>query len=259
MSEIISAVLAARELAPSLLSTNAQTWVNLHLLFTHGNGIVMSPVTQKSAEGLPNFYLKNIPPIASGGPDISEPRIYFGQGAGGYVIVKSSTPEFNYPTGKENVYANYVGADGIAIDGAAWRTLFAWYLNDVNILLSRYIINGSRIVLHRNIQDRVQTIAPFLQLDRDLDDYDGTATFYAVDAADPTGASSPRCSSRSMPCQRICKGTSATRKICSLSRRNSTALTTWIRLKSSTIARTSGSFPASRPAPTATTSAAALG
>jgi uncharacterized protein len=76
-------MLAARELAPSPLSTNAQTWVNLHLLFTHGNGIVMSPVTQKSAEGLPNFYLKNIPPIASGGPDISEPRIYFGQGAGG--------------------------------------------------------------------------------------------------------------------------------------------------------------------------------
>jgi uncharacterized protein len=76
-------MLAARELAPSPLSTNAQTWVNLHLLFTHGSGIVMSPVTQKSAEGLPNFYLKNIPPIASGGPDISEPRIYFGQGAGG--------------------------------------------------------------------------------------------------------------------------------------------------------------------------------
>jgi uncharacterized protein len=222
-------MLAARELAPSLLPINAQTWVNLHLLFTHGNGIVMSPVTQKSAEGLPNFYLKNIPPIASGGPDISEPRIYFGQGAGGYVIVKGSTPEFDYPTGKDNVYANYDGADGIAIDGAAWRTLFAWSLNDVNILLSRYIINGSRIVLHRNIQDRVQTIAPFLQLDHDpyvvisdgrlywmqdayttsgwfpyaqpqsnedinyirnsvkvvIDAYNGTVTFYVVDAADP--------------------------------------------------------------------------
>ena len=58
--------LAARELAPSLLSANAQTWVNLHLLFTHGNGVVMSPVTEKSAEGLPNFYLKDIPPVAIG-------------------------------------------------------------------------------------------------------------------------------------------------------------------------------------------------
>ena len=72
--------LAARELDPSLLSANAQTWVNLHLLFTHGNGVVMSPVTQKSAEGLPIFYLKDIPPITTGGPPITEPRVYFGQG-----------------------------------------------------------------------------------------------------------------------------------------------------------------------------------
>ena len=73
--------LAARELVPSLLSANAQTWVNLHLLFTHGSGVVMSPVTQKSAEGLPIFYLKDIPPVASGGLSITEPRIYFGQRA----------------------------------------------------------------------------------------------------------------------------------------------------------------------------------
>ena len=93
--------LAARELDPSLLSANAQTWVNLHILvFTHGNGVVMSPVTQKSAEGLPIFYLKDIPPVASGGPPITEPRIYFGQGADGYVIVKGGTPEFDYPKGK---------------------------------------------------------------------------------------------------------------------------------------------------------------
>ena len=159
--------LAARELAPSLLSANAQTWVNLHLLFTHGNGVVMSPVTQKSTEGLPNFYLKDIPPVASVGPRITEPRVYFGESAGGYVIVKGSTPEFDYPKGKDNVYANYDGVDGIAIGGAAWRTLFAWHFDDVNILLSRYITSESRIMLHRNIQDRVQTIAPFLTLDRD--------------------------------------------------------------------------------------------
>jgi uncharacterized membrane protein (UPF0182 family) len=96
-------MLAARELAPSMLSANAQTWVNLHLLFTHGTGIVMSPVTQKSAEGLPIFYLKDIPSVASGGPSITEPRIYFGQSAGACVIVKGSTPEFDYPKGKDNV------------------------------------------------------------------------------------------------------------------------------------------------------------
>jgi uncharacterized membrane protein (UPF0182 family) len=81
--------------------------------------------------------------------------------------VKGSTPEFDYPKGKDNVYANYDGADGIAIGGAAWRSLFSWQFDDVNILLSRYLTNESRIMLHRNIQDRVETLAPFLQLDHD--------------------------------------------------------------------------------------------
>ncbi|HEV2547866.1 MAG TPA: UPF0182 family protein, partial [Stellaceae bacterium] len=160
-------MLSARELEPALLAANAQTWVNLHLLFTHGNGVVMSPVTQKSAEGLPIFYLQDIPPVASGGPTINEPRLYFGQGGAGYVIVKSSTPEFDYPKGKENVYAAYDGADGIAIGGMARRSLFAWQFDDPNILLTGYITGESRILLHRNIQDRVRTIAPFLQLDHD--------------------------------------------------------------------------------------------
>jgi uncharacterized membrane protein (UPF0182 family) len=159
--------LTARELAPSLLSANAQTWVNLHLLFTHGTGVVMSPVTQKSTEGLPNFYLKDIPTVASGGPPVTEPRIYFGEAAGGYVIVKGSTPEFDYPKGKDNVYAYYDGADGVPIGAMGWRSLFAWHFDDVNILLSSYITGESRIMLHRNIHDRIETIAPFLRLDHD--------------------------------------------------------------------------------------------
>ena len=160
-------MLSARELDPSLLSANAQTWVNLHLLFTHGNGVVMSPVTQKSAEGLPVFYLKDIPPEATGGPPITEPRIYFENAAAGYVIVKASTPEFDYPKGSGNAYAYYDGADGIPIGGIAARSLFAWYFGDVNILLSGYITGESRIMLHRNLTDRVATIAPFLKLDGD--------------------------------------------------------------------------------------------
>lgn len=253
--------LAARELAPSLLSANAQTWVNLHLLFTHGNGVVMSPVTQKSAEGLPIFYLKDIPPVASGGPPITEPRIYFGEGAEDYVIVKSSTPEFDYPKGKDNVYTTYDGKDGIPIGGTSWRTLFAWYFNDVNILLSSYITGESRILLHRNIQDRVRTIAPFLRLDHDLyvvisdgrlywiQDAYATSSWFPTPSrnpverpttfatrsrrsstpitgrsrfmwkmrpirlSQPTGKSSRRCSSRSMPCRRIYKNISAIPRI----------------------------------------------
>ena len=160
-------MLSARELKSSLLPPNAQTWVNRHVLFTHGNGVVMSPVTRKSNEGLPLFYLRDIPPVATGGPEIREPRIYYAEETDDYVIVKGSTSEFDYPKGKDNIYAAYDGTGGVPIGGFAQRTLFAYYFNDLNLLLSSYITSDSRIMIWRNVQERVRTIAPFLRLDHD--------------------------------------------------------------------------------------------
>ncbi|WP_074130896.1 UPF0182 family protein [Bradyrhizobium sp. NAS96.2] len=162
-----SVMLSARELRPSLLPPNAQTWVNRHVLFTHGNGAVMSPVTRKNVEGLPLFYLRDIPPVADGGPKILEPRIYYGEESDDYVVVKGSTPEFDYPKGKDNVYADYGGTGGVPIGAVVWRGLFAYYFNDPNLVLSSYITADSRIMIRRNIRERVQTIAPFLRLDHD--------------------------------------------------------------------------------------------
>ena len=162
-----SVMLSARELKSSLLPPNAQTWVNRHVLFTHGNGVVMSPVTRKTAEGLPLFYLRDIPPVATGGPEIREPRIYYGEETDSYVIVKGSTPEFDYPKGKDNIYAAYDGTGGVPVGGFLRKNLFAWYFSDVNLLLSSYITGESRIMIRRDIQERVRTIAPFLRLDRD--------------------------------------------------------------------------------------------
>jgi uncharacterized protein len=159
--------LSARELQPALLPPNAQTWVNRHVLFTHGNGAVMSPLARKTEEGLPIFYLQDIPPVATGGPPIDEPRIYFGEETDTYVIVKGSTPEFDYPKGTDNVYATYAGAGGVAVGGIARRALFAWYFKDPNLLLTSYITGDSRVMFRRTIRDRVRTIAPFLRLDRD--------------------------------------------------------------------------------------------
>jgi uncharacterized membrane protein (UPF0182 family) len=162
-----SVMLSARELRASLLPANAQTWVNRHVLFTHGNGAVMSPVTRKSTEGLPFFYLRDIPPVADGGPKIDEPRIYFGEESDDYVIVKASIPEFDYPKGKDNVYAAYDGTGGVPIGALGWRTLFAYHFNDANLVLSNYITADARIMIRRNITERVRTIAPFLRLDHD--------------------------------------------------------------------------------------------
>ena len=162
-----SVMLSARELQSSLLPPNAQTWVNQHLLFTHGNGAVMSPVTRKSAEGLPLLYLRDIPPVASGGPEIREPRIYYGEKTESYVVVKGSTPEFDYPKGKDNIYAAYNGTGGVPLGGIGRRALFAYHFNDANLVLSDYITDDSRIMIRRDIQERVRTIAPFLRLDHD--------------------------------------------------------------------------------------------
>ena len=162
-----SVMLSARELKSSLLPSNAQTWVNTHVLFNHGNGVVMSPVTRKSADGLPLFYLRDIPPVSISGPDIREPRIYYGEETDSYVVVKGSTPEFDYPKGKDNIYASYEGNGGIPF-GTFWRkNLFAWHFSDINLLLSSYITDESRIMIRRNIRERVHTIAPFLYLDHD--------------------------------------------------------------------------------------------
>ena len=162
-----SVMLSARELKSSLLPPNAQTWVNRHILFTHGNGVIMSPVTRKTADGLPVFYLRDIPPVSTGGPEIRQPRIYYGEEAKSYVIVKGITPEFDYPKGKDNIYAAYDGTGGVSIGTFLRKNLFAWHFSDINLLLSSYITGDSRIMIRRNIQERVRTIAPFLRLDRD--------------------------------------------------------------------------------------------
>jgi uncharacterized membrane protein (UPF0182 family) len=224
--------LSARELKSSLLPSNAQTWLNRHMLFTHGNGAVMSPVTRISAEGLPLFYLRDIPPIGAGGPKIREPRIYYGQETDTHVVVKGGTAEFDYPKGKDNVYRSYDGSGGVPLSSLARQLLFAWYFNDINLVLSRYITADSRIMLRRNIEERVRTIAPFLRFDADpylviddgrlfwmqdaytttqyfpyaepargfdlnyirnsvkvvIDAFNGTVSFYLIDAADPIAA-----------------------------------------------------------------------
>ena len=162
-----SVMLSARELKSSLLPPNAQTWVNTRVLFTHGNGVVMGPVTRKTADGLPVFYLRDIPPVSTGGPEIREPRIYYGEETNSYVIVRGSTPEFDYPKGKDNIYAAYDGTGGIPIGGIFRKNLFAWHFGDINLLLSSYITDDSRIMIRRDIQEQVRTIAPFLRLDHD--------------------------------------------------------------------------------------------
>ena len=160
-------MLSARELNVDLLPDNAQTWVNRHLKFTHGYGLVMSPVNTKDQEGLPVLAIKNIPPQSDAGLKVTQPGIYYGEEPDVYSIVKAQTPEFDYPSGNDNVTNFYKGDGGVQVSGFWRRLLFSFYYRDVNLLVTENIIPGSRILFRRNIGDRIRYIAPFINQDRD--------------------------------------------------------------------------------------------
>ncbi len=160
-------MLAAREIVPSLLPENARTWVNQRLQFTHGFGAVMSPVTEFQSEGLPAFFLHDIPPQSPVGLRIDEPRIYFGERTDDYVFVAGAAEEFDYPKGDQNVANRYQGQDGVAIGSWLRRLVFAWHFGDVNLLISGNLRPESRILFRRSIRQRLSRLAPFLRLDND--------------------------------------------------------------------------------------------
>ncbi len=158
-------MLAARELSPEKLPAQAQTWVNRRLQFTHGYGVTMSPVNELTPEGLPTLFLQDVPPI--GNPRVDRPEVYYGEKSREYVIVRTRSPEFNYPKGDENVYTTYEGKTGVGLGSPLRRLLFAWRFRDLNILLSDAITPESVILYHRNIVERVARLVPFLRLDGD--------------------------------------------------------------------------------------------
>src|SRR5699024_4953075 len=159
-------LISARELTASL-PDKAQTWVNRKLQYTHGFGIVMSPTTQKTEEGSPYFYINDIPPHSNIGLQVTQPSVYYGEMNSGYKLVNTEISELDYPKGNENVYTHYNGKGGVPIDNFLEQALFSWHFSDINLLLTDYIKDGSKIQFWRSVRTRVRKIAPFLELDDD--------------------------------------------------------------------------------------------
>jgi uncharacterized membrane protein (UPF0182 family) len=159
-------MLSARQLAPEL-PPKAQTWVNERLQFTHGYGLVMNFVSKQLGEGFPEYLVENIPPESSYGLKVTQPAVYYGDKMPGYRIVATKVKEFDYPKGNENVYTSYQGKGGIPLHGFWKRLLFAWTQWDINILITSYLTDDSRIQIWRQVRQRVNQVAPFLELDQD--------------------------------------------------------------------------------------------
>lgn len=171
-------LIAARELDYSAVPQQAQTWVNRHLIYTHGYGFTMSPVNTVGPGGLPEYFVKDI----AGNNDsalttstqairdsvpIGQPRIYFGEITDTYVMTGTKVKELDFPSGSDNVYNIYDGVGGIRV-GTGWRRwLFAMYLKDWQMLFTEDFLPETKVLFRRNIKERIQAIAPFLQFDSD--------------------------------------------------------------------------------------------
>ena len=160
-------MVSPRELSIAKLPERADTWQNRHLVYTHGYGVCMSPVNDIAGEGLPDLFIKDLPPVSKAGLDVKRPEIYFGELTDDYIITGTGTQEFDYPRGESNVYTTYRGEGGVSISSFFRRLAFAWQLGDVKILLSGDITPRSQILFNRQIVDRARQIAPFLDYDAD--------------------------------------------------------------------------------------------
>src|SRR5256712_763237 len=162
-------MLATREIDEAKLPEQSRNWVNEKLIYTHGYGLTMNTANGFDSEGMPKFVLSNMP-IESTAPEIkvTRPEIYYGQKTNSNVYVKTRRMEFNYPQGEANNLTSYEGTGGIRIGGLLRRWLLAWALDDLTKLpFSDDVTSESRGLIHRNIRDIVDSVAPFLIYDND--------------------------------------------------------------------------------------------
>jgi hypothetical protein len=159
-------MLSPRELSyPHLQS---RIWINEHLTFTHGYGVVVGPVNRITTEGLPEFLVKDIPPSSVPGfPKVTRPEIYYGEISNEYALVRTRSQELDYPAGDQNVYTTYRGKGGVVLSSWLRKLAFAARFAEIKILLSNDLTDDSRLMMHRAVGQRVRQIAPFFRYDRD--------------------------------------------------------------------------------------------
>ena len=158
-------MLSGRELNSNSLPN--RSWVNERLQYTHGFGVAMGPVNEVTQEGLPVLFIRDLPPRSETNLTVDQPSIYFGELSNDYVVVNTTTDEFHYPEGEDNVSTRYDGTGGLRVDNLMRRLLFSLRFRSYELLVSGQVSPDSRVLFHRNISDRVSTIAPFLQFDDD--------------------------------------------------------------------------------------------
>src|ERR1700704_6598183 len=162
-------MLATRELNVEKLPESSRNWINEKLIYTHGYGITMNPVNGFTPEGLPTLILSNMPVQSTvRGLTVTRPEVYFGELTNTDVYVKTRQKEFNYPQGQTNSLTSYEGNGGIVLGGFLRRVVIALDRGDLaNLPFSDDVTADSRLLMRRNVRDRVSALAPFLTYDPD--------------------------------------------------------------------------------------------
>ena len=158
--------ISPRELSLSDLPAGVRNWINERLKYTHGYGVVMTPTAQGGEEPM-TWFIQDIPPTSNYGFKIEQPGVYFGLLDYGYVIAPNSSRELNYPTAEGNQLSDFQGKDGILVHNLFRRLLFALYFKERDILFTLKTVPDSKILIRRNIVERIKTLTPFLLLDKD--------------------------------------------------------------------------------------------
>ncbi len=167
-NEYRQVMVSAREMEASNLPKQSQTFVNTRFKYTHGYGITLTTVSDFTPEGLPNLLIKDIPPVSKYPElEVKQPQIYYGELTDSYVVVNTDEAEFDYPSGEQNVNIKYPGKGGIQLSNIWRKFLFGWKFDGTSFFFSGYPNHQSRVMFHRQIMDRVKTLAPFLEYDKD--------------------------------------------------------------------------------------------
>jgi hypothetical protein len=177
-------MVSAREMELDNLPQQSQTFVNRRFKYTHGYGIAMNNVSEFTPEGLPQLLIRDIPPVSRYPElEVERPEIYYGELTRTPAVVNTSEAEFDYPRGQENAYIHYPGKGGVALENLWRKFLYGWVFDGLRLFLSGYPGPESRIMFHRQIEERVRLLAPFLEFDDDA--YvvlSGGRLFWIIDA-----------------------------------------------------------------------------
>lgn len=164
-------MVSSRDINPTGLSENAQSWVNTHLIYTHGFGVTVSPVNAATSQGRPTFLVRDLPPKASPGFEVAQPRLYYTdtseQAGETPILVDTNSQEFDYPAQDGDKTNRWTGNRGIQIGGLLRKLAFAIQLGDTNILISSNVTADTRLLINRGVRERAEKVYTFLKFDSD--------------------------------------------------------------------------------------------